>query len=85
MYTTNGRTITLKRGIAEYFNEDCPDIYNEAGYRVFHSDINGIYFDSSIQKQLYKFIKRSYELACKKYNWEMHNDLRVLIDLEPKK
>ncbi len=70
MYTTNGRTITLKRGIAEWFNEDCPDIYDKDGNRVFHTDISQTYTDEKIKPVLYKFIKSSHDLFCVKYKYE---------------
>lgn len=71
-YRTNGRVITLKRGIAEWFNEDCPVIEDMDGYRVFSNFINETYYDESIKKKLYRFIKSSYHLACVKYKWDEH-------------
>lgn len=81
MYITNGRKITLKRGIAEWFNEDCPVIEYEDGERLFSNFIDGVYVaDEKMKPILYKFIKRSYEMACKKYNWDMH-ELKWLEDM----
>ena len=71
-YYTNGRKITLKRGIAEWFNEDCLPIEGIDGNRVFSNFINGTYYDESTKKKLYKFIKSSYHLACVKYKWNEH-------------
>ena len=71
-YYTNGRIITLKRGIAEWFNEDCPVIEDMNGNRVFSNFIDGTYYDERLRKKLYRFIKSSYHLACVKYKWDEH-------------
>ena len=70
MYISNGRKITLKRGIAEWFNEDCPDIYDNDNDRIFHTDISQTYIsEEKYRNMLYKFIKSSYNLFCKKYHY----------------
>jgi len=69
-YISNGRKLTLLRGSAEWFNEDCPDIYDSDGNLVFHSDITSVYIlNKEIKKTLYLFIKRSHDLFAKKYNF----------------
>lgn len=83
-YFTNERKITLKRGIAEWFNEDCPVIEDENGYRVFSNFINGVFAEEELRPQLYKFIKSSYRMACIKYKWE-ENQLEWLEELNTKK
>jgi len=71
-YTTSygKRKITLKRGIAEYFNEDCPPIEDENGNRIFSNFINGVFVDPDFDKKIvHRFVKSSYNLFCKKYNY----------------
>ena len=62
--------MTLKRGMAEWFNEDCPPIEDADGNRIFSSFINGTYAEEKYRFELYRFITASYSLACKKYGWE---------------
>lgn len=70
MYTSNGRKFTMKRGIAEWFNEDCPDIYDDKGNRIFHTDISQTNVQKGMEEPIYSFIKSSHDLFCRKYNYE---------------
>lgn len=72
LYNANERYFTMKRGTAEYFNEDCPDIYDNKYNRIFHTDINNVYVEEGYEKIVYKFILNSYKLYCKKYKEEFH-------------
>jgi len=70
MYYSNGRPLTLKRGSAEWFNEDCPPIETKDGDRIFSNFINGVYIsDDALRPALYRFIKASHDLFCKKDNY----------------
>ncbi len=66
---------TGKRGIAEWSNEDCPDIFAYIGYewasKVFECSINGFWFNDELDAEtvalLVNFIEKSDKLFYKKY------------------
>ena len=74
-YSTNDREITLKRGIAEWINEDCPEIraIDEDGYkyRVFSTFFDGTYIDQYEKDLIINFIEKSNILYCKKYKQQI--------------
>lgn len=84
IYISNGRKLTLKRGSAEWFNEDCPPIEAESGNRIFSSFISETHVDENLRLPIYRFIRASHKLFCKKYGYEMSTLSWLERDVRPK-
>lgn len=70
--------LTLKKASYKWFNYDCPDIWTKDGAIIFKYNIGGLYLDYDYKELLYIFVKKSHRAFCKKYGYEVNDDIALL-------